>query len=233
MSRGRAESITSHELFPEATLVVPETESADYEHLGLQMVTIPDEIKGIGPVRNWILDNFEEKALVMVDDDIKHVWVCSRKRGYKITDPDIVAGIVYSAAVCANDLGTACFGFNQTWDVRKYKAYEPFNLSGWFGGVFGVIGRDIRFCSNMFKADVDYCLETLYQKRVLWMDDRFSFVQERDKNLGGNSLFRTKGAVDADIARLKRKWQKHYTYRETKTGASTRINVPRRQLIRG
>ena len=34
------------------------------------ILTIPDEIMGLGPVRNWVLDNFKENIVIMIDDDI-------------------------------------------------------------------------------------------------------------------------------------------------------------------
>ena len=51
MSRSRPRSISSHRLFPTATLVVPESELADYAHVPLEKVTIPDEVTGVSAVR--------------------------------------------------------------------------------------------------------------------------------------------------------------------------------------
>ena len=47
MSRSRPRAITSHRLFPTATLVVPESELADYAPVPLEKVTIPDEVTGV------------------------------------------------------------------------------------------------------------------------------------------------------------------------------------------
>lgn len=231
LSRGRSDTITTHRLMPYATLVVPESEYEDYVHIGLEIVTVPDEIIGLGPLRNWVLDHFKEKIIIMADDDITHVWVNCRKTGVKIKDPEQIEQILYSAAQCAEDLGTSCFGFSQVWDVRKYKATEPFDLCGWVGGVIGVIGRDIRFLEHKFKVDVDFCLRTLLKKRILWKDNRFSFVQGRDKNKGGNSLFRTSAEVEKEIAYLEHRWGKYFKRRLSKAGEITNIRVQRRQNL--
>jgi len=70
MSRSRARSISSHRLFPSATLVVPESELADYSAIPLEKIAIPDSVCGVSAVRNWIVRRFDEEAIVMLDDDI-------------------------------------------------------------------------------------------------------------------------------------------------------------------
>jgi hypothetical protein len=59
LSRSRSHSITSHRLFPTATLLVPVSEAEHYRHTGLEIETIPDEIAGISAVRNWVLKHFK------------------------------------------------------------------------------------------------------------------------------------------------------------------------------
>ena len=82
-SRSRAKCVTSHRLFPTATLVAPESQLADYHASGgaaalQEVVTIPDEIRGISKVRNWILRRFDETAIVIGDDDINRPSAWSR-----------------------------------------------------------------------------------------------------------------------------------------------------------
>ena len=213
---------------PFATLLVPESEKELYEHTGLEIDTVPDEIIGLGPLRNWVLDNYKEHVIIMADDDISHVWVNSRKKGVKITDPETIFQLLVNTAQCAVDLRTSCFGFSQVWDVRKYNATEPFDLAGWVGGVIGVVGRDIRFVDHMFKVDVDFCLRVLMKDRILWKDNRFSFVQKRDKNLGGNSLFRTSERVEKELTYLEHRWGKYFKRRLSKAGEITNIRVKRK-----
>lgn len=213
---------------PFATLLVPESEKELYEHTGLEINTVPDEIIGLGPLRNWVLDNYKEHVIIMADDDISHVWVNSRKKGVKITDPETIFQLLVNTAQCAVDLRTSCFGFSQVWDVRKYNATEPFDLAGWVGGVIGVVGRDIRFVDHMFKVDVDFCLRVLMKDRILWKDNRFSFVQKRDKNLGGNSLFRTSERIEKELTYLEHRWGKYFKRRLSKSGEITNIRVKRK-----
>ena len=70
MSRGRSRTMTTHKLFPRATLVVPESERDAYAPFGLETVTAPDDLCGVSPLRNWIIRHFDEEAIVMLDDDL-------------------------------------------------------------------------------------------------------------------------------------------------------------------
>lgn len=231
LSRGRSDTIISHKLFPDAVLCIPDSEKEAYAHIPNRKVYVPDNIKGLGFLRNWILDNFPNDAIVMVDDDVKKLWINSRLKGEGITDPEIIKQVIYSTALCAKDLGTSCFGFNQKWDTRKYRPTEPFAHVGFAGGVIGIIGRRIRFIDHLFKVDVDFCLETLKQDRVIWLDNRYSFVQTRNNNKGGNSLFRTREKVEQEVDNLRKKWGQYYTYEETKSGEKTTIKIARKRSV--
>ena len=62
--------MTSHKLFPNATLLVPESELEQYTHIPLEKATVPDSVMGISSLRNWVLRHFKEEAIIMLDDDI-------------------------------------------------------------------------------------------------------------------------------------------------------------------
>lgn len=228
LSRGRSDTMTTHKILPMATLVCPESEAKDYEKFGLPIVTTPDDVIGMGRLRNWVLDNFKEEILVMVDDDVTGVRLVADLICKEMRDPEIAYQLIVATAICAKDAGVGVFGWNQQWDVRKYRAEYPFRLNTWAGGVIDIIGRDIRFLErNMFKVDVDFFLEQLLQKRIVWIESRFSFVQVRDRNKGGNSAFRTAEKVQDEIEFLKKKWQAHYNVRQAKTTVVTSINIQR------
>ena len=44
---------------------------------------------------------------------------------------------------------------------------------------------------------------------LVWNEARFCFVQERDKTLGGNSLYRCEERIATEKRHLNRKWKSH------------------------
>ncbi|MGH0945713.1 hypothetical protein ACQVTS_32915, partial [Bacillus mycoides] len=195
-------------------LVVPESQVKDYKQVvpnANAIVPIPDDVVGLGAVRNWIMDHYEEEILIMMDDDIKSFVSLLQLKPEKIEDVDVIECILLNCAQNCIDAGMTLFSFNQcTTDVRKYRHSQPFNLSSWVGTVVGVVGRKHRFTEvNKLKVDADYALKTLLHERVLWIDQRFSFVNIRDRNRGGNTEFRTQQAIEDEIKFLEEKWKKH------------------------
>ena len=228
LSRGRSRTITSHKLFPYATLVIPDDEEEVYKHIKLHTVLIPAELKGLSRVRNWVLDNFDEEIVIMVDDDIKSLVFLQYEKNKKIKDSAYIAQVLINAAIMADDMEVGVFGFNQKWDVRKYDGSLPFKLKTWVGGVIGVVGRKLRFDEkNMFKVDIDFCLQNLLKNRILFVDNRYSFEQERDKNLGGNSIFRTEEKVKKEMSYLKKKWKGHISIGKFSNQHKIRLKVKR------
>ena len=72
LSRGRSSTITTTAIMPEwVEVLVPESEEALYRAaVKNPILTIPDSIIGLGRVRNWVLRHFEERTIIMLDDDI-------------------------------------------------------------------------------------------------------------------------------------------------------------------
>ncbi len=234
LSRSRFSTITTHKLFPEwVEVVVPQSQKEEYSlRISNDLITTPDNIIGLGRLRNWCLDLFPEETVIMVDDDITRVYSLTHKHARNLNSAEI-AEIIINAAIMAKDANCRVFGFNQT-DIRKYNGCEPFKLCTWFGGVIGVIGREYRFKDDKFKVDIDFCLQNLLHNRIVWCDNRYYFVQKRDNNMGGNSEFRTAEEFRRSVDSLKAKWGNCVKIREDKNSSQIeiRLNVGRRQLIK-
>ena len=211
MSRSRPRAITSHRLFPSATLVVPESELADYAHVPLEKVTIPDAVTGVSAVRNWIVRHFAEDAIVMLDDDITACVCMVSLRCRKLSIEETLA-MLENSAYCARGAGARLFGWHQRSDPRLLQRNDPFGVHHWVGGAVGVV-RDANGGVPKWdellkcKCDIDATLQELMDNRLVLNEARFCFVQERDKNLGGNSLFRSADRIAAEKRYLKRKWK--------------------------
>ena len=219
-------------MFPDwVEVLVPDDEEALYKaKVKNPILTIPAEVKGLGEVRNWVLEHFSEEIVVMIDDDIARLYCLTGERSLEISDPDEVVQVVINTAVMAKDLGIHVFGFSQT-DIRKYNGTEPFTLASWVGGVIGVIGRKYTFRKDKYKVDIDYCLQNLLVDRILWQDNRYLFSQKRDNNKGGNSLFRTETDFNKSVQSLKDKWGDNINVGTFKGQIKIRLNVKRRQAI--
>jgi len=81
------------------------------------------------------------------------------------------------------------------------------------------------------KCDIDASLTELMVNRLVWNEARFCFVQERDKNLGGNSLFRSAERIAAEKRYLKSKWKAHIRFENYKSQDRVAIDAPRRQSV--
>jgi hypothetical protein len=232
MSRGRADRLTTHRLVEGATLVVPESEVAAYEHATrrtLRVVPIPDALRGVSKVRNWIIHRFEEECVVMYDDDCSAVRAILSPRKLM---PSEVEAMVENTAYCAAGAGAKMFGWMQRPDPRLVCRNDPFALASWVGGAVGVIGKEVRWDELLsFKCDIDACLTELMKNRIVWKESRFCFIQERDKNLGGNSLFRTPERIEAEKRYLASKWKAHITIDKYKSHDRVKMNVTRWQRV--
>jgi hypothetical protein len=231
MSRGRSDRVTTHKLVPQATLVVPENEVEAYRPLGLEIVPIPPDSIGVSAVRNWIVRRFDEEAVVMYDDD---VTACRALAGLtnRYISPEEVTAMVENTAYCCAGAGARLFGWNQRPDPRVIARNDPFSVFNWVGGVVGVVGKEVRWDELLkFKCDIDCCLTELMNNRIIWHEKRFCFVQKRDKNLGGNSLFRSPERIAAEKRYLQKKWKAHITIDTYQSQDKVKMNVERRQRV--
>lgn len=228
--------MTSHKLFPTATLVVPESELPDYAHIPLvKKVTVPDSIMGISSLRNEVLRKFHEDAIIMLDDDIS-ACVCMVSLRCRKLSPDEIIAMLTNAAYCARGAGARLFGWHQRSDPRLLQRNDPFGIHHWVGGAVGVV-RDEKGGVPKWdellkcKCDIDASLQELLDNRIVWNEARFCFVQERDKNLGGNSLFRSAERIATEKRHLKRKWKAHIKFETYQSQDRVATDAPRRQSV--
>jgi hypothetical protein len=231
MSRGRSGRVTTHKLVPAATLVVPENEVSGYEPIGLEIVPIPPDRIGVSAVRNWIVQRFPEDVVMMYDDDVTGCRTLAGLRNRNLS-PEETAAMVENTACCAAGAGARLFGWNQRPDPRMLQRNDPVSVVHWCGGVLGVVGKDIRWDELLrFKCDIDCCLTELLKNRIIWHESRFCFLQQRDKNLGGNSLFRSPERIEAEKRYLQKKWRGHITIDSYQSQDRVKMNVDRRQHV--
>ena len=208
-TRGRADVIGKKALllFPDATLCVGADEVEPYSRLSQNLLDHPPEVVGIGPLRQWVLDHVDDPCVVMVDDDVTHVYSQVGFHKERIEDADTARAIVERMAILAQDAGVRVFGFNQAARPLTYANFRPFSLNTWVGGIIGIIGRELRYDTRLLlRADIDYCLQSLMHDRIVLVDGRFSFIHTRFAGSGGNARQRSAERHAQEIAYLRRKW---------------------------
>ncbi len=194
-------------LFPDATLCVGAAEVDAYAPLSDNLLVHPDDVVGIGPLRQWVLDHVDDPCVVMVDDDVTHVYSQVGFHKLRIQDADTARCMVERMAILAADCGARVFGFNQAARPLAYANFRPFSLNTWVGGVVGIIGRELRYDTTLWlRADIDFCLQSLLRDRIVLVDGRYSFIHTRFGGSGGNAAQRSSERHEREIAYLRRKW---------------------------
>ena len=93
----------------------------------------PGGIVGIGPLRQWVLDHVDDPCVVMVDDDVTHIYSQVGFHKRHIEDADTARAIVERLAILAADAGVRVFGFQQaarpfTYADTKLPPIQPEHL---------------------------------------------------------------------------------------------------------
>ena len=134
-------------------------------------------------------------------------------------------------------LATELRSASRSGHADKYQRNDPFGVNHWVGGAVGVVrGPDggVPKWDELLrcKCDIDATLQELMDNRLVWNEARFCFVQERDKNLGGNSLFRTGERIAAEKRYLATKWKAHIRLETYKSQDRVAMDAPRRQPVK-
>jgi hypothetical protein len=209
-SKGRASAIGSKalRLFPDATLCVGDDEVDAYGNLSQNLLVHPAGVVGIGPIRQWVLDNVEDRCVVMVDDDVTHIYSQVGFHKRRIEDADTARAIVERLAILAADAGVRIFGFQQAARPLGHANFRPFSLNTWVGGLVGIIGRELRYDTTLLlRADIDFCLQSLLHDRIILVDGRYSFIHTRFGGAGGNVRQRSAERHEQEIRYLIKKWE--------------------------
>ncbi len=212
-SLGRPNCRESLALFTDPLLCIPESQAEQYRFFNprTRILVHPDSMIGMARKRQFILDKVSTEAVFMADDDLVAMVSLVGNTTRHIDDPASIFRLLAGTALCAKEAGTVLFGYQHTVDTRHFDAMTPFSFSGYIdGSAFGVVGRDrrLRFDSKLTcSLDIDYSLQVLFHRRILWRDNRFAFsTYNRFRKVGGMSTLRTAATVATDQQILKAKW---------------------------
>ncbi|HOW70073.1 MAG TPA: hypothetical protein PKY77_05675 [Phycisphaerae bacterium] len=198
----RAERVATIHAVPNVILCVSEAQAPAYrEHNpGVEIVTHPDDLAGLSPKRQWIIQKFG--AVMQLDDDLEYmqrVYLEDSHTGrvHRLSRiaPETCWDIIQATAATARELGVHLFGFAGTAQPHYYRPQKPFNLTGFVCAAWTGVLPGFKFWYDR-RAELcdDYWITGLnaYFHRMCFIDNRYSFHTGRvGHNLGGLGGSRT------------------------------------------
>lgn len=222
-SKGREKIIADHtlRLFPDATICVEEKEVIGYsQYVPAAQILPHPPLRSLGEIRNWIMDNVDDDAIFMADDDIGSVNSLVGLHLKRYHDPAVAMQIVENAAECARGIGAMLFGFNQTPRPNFFNPFDPIDFNHWVGSAIGVVSKDLRWDDNLsLHPDIDFSAKNLLEKRIIFCDTRFHFESvKRMRSLGGNSAARSGEREAKEMAYIRGRWGKYISQSNSVSG---------------
>lgn len=166
-SKGRgAYKTNTKNILPNSVYYVPYSERDDYKksHGGI-IIDVPDKVKGITATRNFILNNCNERHVVMVDDDVEncgyHEFYETKTKRRKIREEYIWIDECEKLINMCEELGYKLFGLATQSDRMTVYPYKPFIFQTYVLGSFiGHINDGSLYYDESFvlKEDYEICL---------------------------------------------------------------------------
>jgi hypothetical protein len=222
---------------PEAIVTVNESEVDEYANAGVQNLwPHPDSVKGYGAIMNWILENFEDEAVMILDDDMMHFTSYTSKNTVHYKDPEVGKAIIQNTYQIAIDMQVGLAGWNGSQDPKTFRSFDPVKLTGFIqSGCSIMLGKDVKFDPVLYlREDFDFNLNQLLKKRITFMDHRFCFLAWPNfTGRGGSAEFRSQERDEGEREYMKKKWGQYILFGHrngaggSKQAATSVIQVPR------
>ena len=231
-SMSRAGVVTTHKLFPESTIVCPESQVKDYKEYHDSVLGVPDEIKGITATRNWILNNCDDEWMIQVDDDARAFRKIERDQQSHFTDPERIDKIVSNMFVLTSEWGLKCWGLAMATDHKYYREYCPFVTQCSIGAnIIGIIRNPLRFDERLkVKEDYDYSMQHIYKYGGALRFNKYGVDVIHLTNKGGCVDYRTKDTELEAYEILLKKWGKNVV-RKQPNHNFCKMRSPRRSSV--
>lgn len=196
-SKGRPDNYLTKNCINDVIIACSEAETPLYKEQNPdnEIISIPDDVKGIVRVRQWILDKFEE--VFMVDDDVEYVrrLYTEEAEPYKLTDPQMVNEIIYQNADICKQIGGKMFGFTSRRRPEHFDSHKPVRFTGYLNASYCGYLKDhgLKYDVNLVEGEDHYMSAlNVYKHRKMFMDNRYSFfTKENFKASGGCCDYRT------------------------------------------
>ncbi len=213
----RAGSVEVRKWLPDTILAVHEFEADEYrDREGGAIVALPDSARGnMAKVRNAILDLAEpDEWFVQLDDDVTEVGYFGAVTGeanHVVYTADQFYEFVEMGSMMADELVTAMWGVNVTFDPRFYREYSPLSLQSPVLGTMCVMKpvSGIRYDERLsLNEDYDIFLSYLARFRKVLRFDRNYYVADHLTSPGGCGSYRDLATEQDQAVIMQRKWGK-------------------------
>lgn len=230
-SKGRVGKVKTLDVLPHGVLYVPESETKAYLSYYPQtaIIAVPEEVWGITPTRNFILETTKERYVTFIDDDVMSVgyWLVGveGKKKVKMTEPQLLKEWLTLFHV-TDDMGYHIWGAETTGDYIACHPHKPFVWHAYAtASCMGLVNDGIRFDENYpVKEDYELCLRCIEQDGGI-VGARFLFWKnEHWTAAGGCRDYRTQEMEDRVIRQLMERYP-GYIKKITKGGSQYSIRI--------
>lgn len=196
---------------PNSVVCVPQSEYDEYvKHNGEdRVVAHPDSILGIGPKRQWIIEQF--KSVFMIDDEYDHLVRTYLPEGSDLPNactPEETYEIIQATAKLTKELGTYLFGFSKTAKPLYFNPADPFGISVSssnlvYYGIGILDGGQIHVPDDLNYNEDDYItLINAHYNRFHLVDKRFSYPFSQNDKSGMTTAGKDVDMWNANAKRL-------------------------------
>jgi len=204
----RARIVTTQKYLPSCKYVVAEFEADEYIAEGHDCWIVPDSAQGsVCKIRNYILDNSDEKELVIIDDDMSYIGRWNGSKSVRL-DHDDVLEFIDHGFLMANDLDVKLWGMNIIGDKGSYREYTPFSMKSPILGPFQAFRNiDLRYDEDLpLKEDYDLSLQVLNKYRRTLRFNMYHYVCKQKTITGGCAAYRNIDFEKEQFKLLVKKW---------------------------
>lgn len=205
----RAGEVTTLDLFPEASVWVPESQASRYrKYYGEKVRTVPDREDG-NPARkfNAVLERSPSPWTLILDDDITKFgyWEGGVKVWMKAAQIKCVVAHHFDLA---SQLGVTLWGVNQVDDALAYRTQTPYSfLAPILGPISGHLKPTCRYDPAIpLKEDYDFWLQTIARHHRTLRANKYLYRHDSGRKPGGLVSIRTMELEKQCVQRMREKW---------------------------
>tara|TARA_R100001460_G_scaffold75131_1_gene116266 strand:- start:1035 stop:1760 length:726 start_codon:yes stop_codon:yes gene_type:complete len=200
-SKGRAGLTTTNKIFKNsATFFIPKSEYHQYKSIVKNIECVPNEVQGITSTRNYILNNSNDKRVVMLDDDIKKIGYVKRNErnvnhiNLKKYDEYFWIDEFNKYFELTEQLNYKIWGVTTDDSTRSAYSYKPIMFKTYaLGSIMGIINDKEYLFDESFlvKEDYEICLRHIKNKGGILGIKYLYWANKHYKDAGGCKDYRT------------------------------------------